>query len=273
MTKLHLTVDEILPDSTPIGEILPTLELLCGAMKSLDLAGKKITPLIGRLMIMIRSNPEIYSRLGYNTFTTFCRTHMPKIGYHRSSVYVSMRLCEMHPALTLGDWIEIGVDKLYWLSKFCKYGDPSYRKYIEAARSNNANDFKLWIAEQGLIEVGDAMRVPVIFNATRTVSKQLDRFLSDPRVHEVVGSQDAGRIVESMMQECTGEWLQEKPLPLSTGIRWRCDWCNQGGDIDLRREKTLDGINRIITDAHRDLAEDCQYADDPGQLIIFLDRD
>ena len=97
--------------------------------------------------------------------------------------------------------------------------------------------------------------------------------MTDPRVHEVVGSSDQGRIEEAMIQECYGEWFQENTKTLASGVSWRCDWCNAEGNIDLRKERTLEGLNRMVALAHCEVSEDCENTDTPGQLTIFLNRD
>lgn len=272
LTQDHLTPWQILPDSTPFMQILPTLELCCGTLDNIELTKRKITPLVGRLMILVQLNPEVHHRLGYTSFNKFCRNHMAKLGYARPSVYLAMYLVKLNPALTLGDWVKIGIDRIKDLSKFCKADDPSYDKYLHAARTMNFHEWQGFLARQGMIQAGDTQRVPVVFAATKTVSQIRQKFMDDPRVHEVVGSSDQGRIEEAMVQECSGEWLQERTGPLASGVSWRCDWCHAKGDINLRKERTLDGLTRIITDNHRQVSPDCDYVDEPGQLTIFLDR-
>ncbi len=264
---------EILPDDMPKNEIMATLDLFCGALKSIELTGRKINPIIGRLMIIIRDSPEIYKSRGHSSFRKFISDHLTQIGYHRSSVYFAMQMVEKHPTLTIGDWEAIGLDRLLTISKFCKHEDPSYWKYIEKAKELMGISFQQWIATQGLIESGDTSRVPVVFNATKTVEKGLREFMEDPRIHEIVGSSDPGRIAEAMVQECSNEWLQGDGRVVPTGVRWTCSWCGESGDIDLRKEKTLDGVVRVVTDAHRLQSEDCEMADSPGELTISINRD
>jgi hypothetical protein len=275
LTDPRNVVTVVIPDTIETPELMSNLRLCCGVWSHLEKVQRKISPLIGRILMILHDNPERYQSLGYKDFKDFIvRFVETEMGCSHSSAYQAMRLVRIFPDLPLNVWEELGSRNIHILSKFTKDTDPSFPKYLAAARQiNKPSAFLEWAANKNLIQKGEGLYTrAVIINMTIPLSDAWKKFKRDGRVHSITGSEADGVIFESMLAECSASWLLEDlevektPPPVVGTLHGFCGLCKAKWQMGIPERISLHDLRGLVYDHHKEQSPGCEEG--ASNLII-----
>jgi hypothetical protein len=259
-------VTAVIPESTPAKELFSNLELCCRAYLHLEKIQRKISPIIGRILLVLQENPDKYQSHGYSTFEDFLKRFIEqKMGYSRASAYQSMRLVRKFPGLTINKWLELGTERLQILSKYTQESDPSFPKYLAVAiQAKSKNELLDWAANNKLVARGEVYTRATIINMTHSLYVVWQRFRQDSRVHSIVGSESGGLIFEAMVAECSSSWLHEDmviekpPVVVMGTVIGYCGLCKKEWFFPLPEKISMNELRGLMYDHHKEQSKDCE---------------
>lgn len=189
------------------------LELSARAYSSVRRAQEELRPILGKLLIAIECNPNIYRQRGFASYDDFLSRGCPELfGLPRSEAYRAKRLMTAWPNLSPKEIAEVGSGKLYLLSKFTNGSDPKSGPWLEIARNTTADDLLDKIVAAGEIgERSEALPAVIEIQTTVAVKQFWKRFAASPQVHSAVGSDNPGAIFEKTIAEATSSWGIDPP--------------------------------------------------------------
>lgn len=276
LTDPRSVVSLVITGATPATELFGNLELCCKAYLHLEKIQRKIGPVVGQILLVLRDNPDKYQSHGYQTFEDFLSRFIEKkMGYSRSSAYQSMRLVSKFPGLTIDKWRELGTERIQILSKFTQESDPSFPKYLAAAsQAKSKIDLMEWAANRQLVQQGESHLHAVIIKMSINLRKAWRVFISEGRVHAYTGSQVEGVIFEAMLAECMSTWLHddlrvETPTPPVMGIvHGLCSLCKKRWQINIPERISMHDLRGLMHDHHKEESKNC----DEGASNLIIDR-
>lgn len=255
----------LIPPNATREDLLSNLNICCTASVWADKTMRKINPIIGRILLVIRDQPDTFQSVGYESFGEFVTGYVHgKFGYSRSAAYESMRLVEAHPSLPIEKWMSIGVDRLAVLSKFTKEGDPSYAKHLAVAEQSETTAlFKQWAHDKGHIDKGEVNRATVIIETTKLQAEHWKNFIADPRTQATAGGSAPELIFGAMLAECSSFLTEDGTRPKQVveysdvAFIWRCEKCHHSGIIPSAFNGQLNDLRFYVHDAHQEMDKNC----------------
>lgn len=286
LTRPSASPDTLLPVHADTGQLLDGLALCCRAAGLLQRAQRRLIPVIGRFLLVLKENPEVIEALGFEHFTSFIEEFVYiKCGFSRSSAFEAMRLVGLMPSLSIGAWEELGIEKVRTLSKVTREGEPSFSKYLKKAFDcASADDFNRYCVEQQLLDSGVFRKKPLTIIADKNIRDHFRSFVGSPEVQAVVGVSDPAYILSAMLQECSAAWMagdgaaqpyrvvtvevERGALPgVAAQVAWNCVSCSAGGSIHLGGSgDTFNNIRQAIEWEHRHSSPACDVT--AGGLIL-----
>lgn len=202
------------------------LELCLQVNKGIDNVSRKLRPIIGRILVWARSNPEFYERKGYRTYDVFIKEYVCGVmGLGRTTLYQERFIAERLPDLTPEELVELGPSRANALAEIVSSKDSNFEEVLARAKNSTAVGLTKWAAEKGMADAGGSMETAAIMiRSNKTVEKMWDEFKEIPEVHAYVGSEKAHLILEKLLMEAYGVWLN----PNSPDI---CPTCNGSGRV------------------------------------------
>lgn len=207
-------LDDVLPDGMDSHDVWTRLVAACKLDRGAAYVGNRLKPIIGRLLILIQRHPELYENLGYSSYEEFMTKGMPSIfGISRSEAYACRRVAERFPSLTIGQFRQIGVAKLYTLASVTKEGEPEADELVRYAMDPEVNrsDLRAKAAEMKGLDGDEFRMVELRIGMTRDLLNRWKSFCNDPAVQlycaAMSGEQPSeAQILKFMMDECELEW-------------------------------------------------------------------
>lgn len=170
-------------------------------------AQQQLKPIIGRLLIALRSYPELYQSRGYISFDDFVSRGCPELfSMPRSEAYRAQRLVEAWPNLSPVEFSEIGEGKLYTLSSFTNSRDPASAGWLEIARSSTLDQLKDRIVQSGEGTAAGLIACQISLSTNLEIKQAWSAFISNPAVQSTVGSDDPGQILSAILLEAASSW-------------------------------------------------------------------
>lgn len=253
----------VIPGDAGREDLLHHLTVCCRAAVWAETTFRKINPVIGRLLSVIKRRPDALT--GYADFTAFMEQYVVgRMGYSRSGAYESMRLSDAHPSLTGERWVQIGTNRLGILAKFSKEGEPSYEKYLAvASQCATDREFKQWAHDKGYIDKGEIGFVDFLFEKLKPNTRDhCISFLADPKVHVAAGGESHDSILSNMLAECSS-WLSadgHRPVMQISDVAfvWSCTKCKAVGVVPSGYPgTTLNHLRNYLHEIHLEASRDC----------------
>lgn len=178
---------------------------------------RKIRPIIGRMLVWAKENPEFYQRKGFAKYEHFISRYVCGItGLKRSTLYASRFVAERLKGVSAEILVELGPSKSATLAGMAKSTDSTFPELLARAINSTEADLRKF-ADVKTIGGGTAgMETDVIMIRC---DKETFEFWEDtkecPEVHAVVGSDKAYKILNAMMAECA-YWRNKAPVVQDT---------------------------------------------------------
>jgi hypothetical protein len=175
-------------------------------MVKINNAEEKLAPLLGRLLLKIHSEPDLYHNRGHRTFEELLLWVRSEYGLKRTACYDAMLIVRSFPDLPLEQYAELGNGKLRILAMFTKSTDPSAQKYLARAKTMKLHEFRAWAEQQNLIEKGQDQGAVIVIPCTKQVEHFWKLMCMSVEVQAQVGSSDPGKILDACLAEAISTW-------------------------------------------------------------------
>lgn len=177
------------------------------AYSTVKRAQGQLKPVLGKLLIVLESHPEVYKSHGFLTYDDFLTRGAPSLlGLPRSEAYRAKRLATAWPNLSPADHSELGEGKLYLLSRITNSEDPKSSKWLDLARSSTKDELIDMIAQAGKAPKETLLPAVITIQTTLEIKQHWNAFISSPQVHSIVGSENAGSILSAVLAEVASSW-------------------------------------------------------------------
>lgn len=206
--------DVAIPKDIAAGDLWMTLELCCRVFIRVRKASAQLKLLIGRALIIIQENPEIYKARGFRSFDDFMTREdgLPGFtGISRSELYKTKTVADTFPtSVSLGDARDLGVTKLSLLAQVTREGNSDSKEWVERAKKLTIPELKTAIYRSNQqIEEGDLDLDTIQITVTMTQKQAIEQFLGDPEIHAYNESKMPGVIIMNAIAELGEQWKSQ----------------------------------------------------------------
>jgi len=219
LTKPDVTVEILIPSDISADDYWETLGTYCHALGKSMAQTEFIMPVLGKLLLVAKDHPEIYKDKGLKTYEDFLGSIKEKFGVERSTCFEARKLAERWGDGELKDFAAIGRVKFQLINKLVPKGDegkPNVKKLLEAAKGMSVEEFKDHLSKKGLMTRSESTGASINIQTSKRVYKDWQKFITTPEVVAKVGSEQPDKILDAMMQECLGEWINQGAEILKT---------------------------------------------------------
>jgi len=204
-------LEVVVPLTTTPEDLYNQTAAICKAISRMEAGITKLQPIMGRALLLIKNNPEVYRAAGCRTFDDFIRARVvEEWGVSRTTAYNSIRTVTIHPNLEIERFQRIGSSKFFILNKVADHTSTgTYNRLLQAAENMNLRDFREYVEQNGQISPGETIPAVIVIHATQEIKQQWDNMVQNLRVQRVCDSQNPAVILQHMMEESLGSWLAE----------------------------------------------------------------
>lgn len=212
--------NDFIPNDTSVDLLRQYLSITSKAyLRAQDAVGK-LKPFLGRILVLYKQHPELYTSKGYNTYDSWMSDGVRREhGLNRGQAYECVNIAEQCGHLSSGIISGLGFSKLNTVAKIVKQSVGSEMS-IEM-RQQKADDWVQVALEPGMtvarlkeiaeeanvVEIGSLEpRVVVSIPVNPETLLFWEAFSSSPEVKVYCGTEDKGTIFERALQECSTEW-------------------------------------------------------------------
>lgn len=206
-------IDVVVPRQIHPDTLWSYLETFGKAASKLQHANNKIRPIMGRILVVLKDYPEVWSSRGYTSYDNFLSVGMKELfGISRTECFEWRKVAENLPSLTIEDLTRIGTVKCQVLARQAKEGDKYYKKILEAAKDpeKTANDLRSYAATVKGYGEDEVLLAHITLCVTRETAKRWKEFIKDPMIQAYVsdGTNPAGEsgIFARLLDEAEMEW-------------------------------------------------------------------
>jgi len=213
MTRANVTIDVVIPETINPKDWLLAASVTCRVLLRAQLQEQGLMPVLGRLLLIAKENPAIYTENGFEGFEAFIQAEIrDKWGVSRSTCYEAMRQAEfsVKAKLDASDIKEIGRVNMREVIKAIPQGEETKKSnavIFEKAKTLPTSEFREWLVEKQLIERGETQGAFIRIPTNKAIERRWKKFIENPDVQAVSGSGNPGKILDRMMEECLTEWV------------------------------------------------------------------
>lgn len=207
--------DVAIPENISPDDLWKTLELCCRVFIRVRKANAQLKLLIGRSLVLIQDNPELFKSRGFNSFDSFMTREdgLPGLtGISRSELYKAKTVADTFPTIiSLGDSRELGVTKLSLIAQVTKEGNSDAQSWVDFAKDNTIPELKarIYRSDKGISE--GALEVETLYITLTGDQKQtVEQFLNDAEIQAYAGSKMPGVILCAAIAELEEIWKQQQ---------------------------------------------------------------
>lgn len=210
-------VQIIVPGDASNDEIKAQL-LACAKAYNRMLGGvRKLKPVIGRFLSLIRNRPDLIQELGCKSFTHFMGHWVPRnLRIVESDAWNSFALVTDFPAITVADYEQVRPGKLKLITRAVPRDrgevTPAVRRLreelVEKAKTLNYDQLADEIQNRGLRDKESLIPGTIEIKCSKFLEGQWKEFLNDFRIKAYFGTNHPipSKVMEAMIGECTAAW-------------------------------------------------------------------
>lgn len=200
-------IDLVIPKNIEPTHLWNSFEVCCKTVSRLKNASSAVKPLIGRMLVVLQDYPEIIKAQGYDNYEHFMAKGMETLfGISRSEAYACRQMAERLPSLTVEEFREIGVAKLYLVAQATDEAQKDCNEFLEFAKTHTVAELKEKVAAKKGMAKGELDFAAIVIPANKDIANAWKTFASDPRIRAYAETENEGRIFALMMAECSGSW-------------------------------------------------------------------
>jgi hypothetical protein len=178
-------IDVLVPDDIDPKDFSFALSVTCRAYRKAEMQGHALFPILGRLLLVVKKNPEIIKDSGFGGFDAFLEGRvMGEFGVGRSTCYEAIKVASRFSHLTIEEHQQIGRVKFALLCANIPEGDskkPYAKRLIEKAKTEPLSELRAHAIGKKRTDAGappDEMMVTI--TGTPDQIAEINSFFSDP---------------------------------------------------------------------------------------------
>jgi len=178
-----------------------------------------LKPILGRLLVVVRDNPDVYKRHGFLSYDDFLRGIRTRYGISRSEAFACRKVAENFPSLSISEFEDIGISKMYSLASVTREGDRDCAVLLEKAKDHSVtrDQLRSFAAELKNIERGDLDRTEITISVSKTTARRWQQFHESPMIRAYTEADTPGAVFERMLEECGLEWTAQGQYIMESG--------------------------------------------------------
>jgi len=185
-----ITVD--IPGNATLDTVMPEVERIAGAMRTMMQATEKLKPVLGRILLEIQTRKLYKAR--YPHFQKFLESEIlnGKLRIGRSTAFEAMRIARAFPSLNTDEYARIGATKLLEASHYVTEArSPLYREVLNKFETMpTVEAAKQWAESEGLKPKKATSTVTWTVRLTAESKSIVDDFFADPKVQKWAGAEN-----------------------------------------------------------------------------------
>lgn len=212
LVRPGVKIDAIIPADATAEKLWDTLTICAQGYHLLQSRMDRLKPIIGKILLIFKDKPDLYTELGYRNFEEFRNKGVgEKLGLHRTTLWETQVIANDWPQLVAEPdrYTKIGRAKLNILSKYANGRDANAEALLKMASSMSTTEFRQYSEQRGLITPGQCLPATIVINCDVDTFRHWKHLVGDGRVHSVVGSAREDIILEAMIDNCRHEWIEE----------------------------------------------------------------
>jgi hypothetical protein len=204
------SVELLIPNEIDPQRLWDCVEVCCGVVAELKRATDKIKPIVGRLLVVLKDHPEILQAHGYKNYEDFTANGMWKLfRIGRSEAKNCYRVAKNFPSLTVEEFTEIGVAKLWQIASATSEGERDCQEFVEFAKTHSVADVKKKVAKKKGMERGELDYAEICIEANDDIAKAWGDFVAMPEIQAYCETDSPARILACMIAEVSSQWLEQ----------------------------------------------------------------
>jgi hypothetical protein len=210
ITKPDVTVEVIVPKEIDAEKFWEVLSITCQAYMKAEAQTSVLFPLLGRLLLVAKQNPESY-KAKFETYEELIAAVGEKFGVGRTTCFEARRLADKWgPAeLEMHTYADIGRVKFKFLGSIVPSDAVSQgwvKGLLKKAGELTLKELREYCEDKGYAEKGST-GASIIMACSKRMLKDWRKFCKTPEVQAYCGTDDPAEILDHLMQECESEWL------------------------------------------------------------------
>jgi len=211
-------LEVIVPREMTIEDLYNQTAACCIAQRELQNGLDKLRPIIGRLLLLMKNNPESYQAKGFRTFEDFLRLEVGgNWGVGRSTAYECIRQVEKWPDLDIDTYLKIGPSKFAVINKFSDQSHSDHKRVLEKAKTCTLTRLREWAETTGRVNKGETVPAMVVIPTTLETKRCWEELIHNRQCIEACGSEAPGVILQHMIEEFSSVWMAVEETVGSAG--------------------------------------------------------
>lgn len=207
-------IDVVIPEDTPAERLWETALMCSRVLSVVRRAGNILKFLIGRALVLIQKNPELYERNGFRSLDAFLSDEVnglpALLGISRGELYKAKSVAESNPTMSMQEYREIGFSKLGLLAGKVQEGDSQYPYWMEQARTSTFKELQTKIYASNMqIPEGSLEADVFTLPCTADQKQELDEFIADPVIQSAAGTKSKAQVLVNATREAQSTWAGE----------------------------------------------------------------
>jgi hypothetical protein len=188
-------VTDILPDDMKPDELHASLVSSLGLLGDIQASEGRLKTIIGRMLQLATSNPEVYKSQGMEHFEDYITFLKKRTGLSRTTLFDSRTLVKNWSNLPVEEIQEIGFTKLMIAGKHTNQEDPGYKKVLKMARESETADVFRDKVEQLYSAPGSTSGDKLTIVGSKADIKELRNWLEDAEVRAYLGTSKEAKMI------------------------------------------------------------------------------
>lgn len=215
LTRPDVRVEVTIPEDINPKDWMVAARATCRAFVRAQRQTDMLLPILGRLLLICKDNPQIYQENGYDSFEHFVNAEVrEKFGVGRSTCYEAMAAVRFGTAakLEMADYPAIGRVNFRLLTKAIPEGDEKKafaKKLVEKAKTATVQELREHVESQGYVEKGETVGGWLRIPCNKKQLKVFEKFFADEDYQSYCGTGDRASMLEKAIAEATTEWHKQ----------------------------------------------------------------
>lgn len=215
MENPDANIEVAVPENIETDDLCRYIEACTKAYRRVGMAQRKLTPILGRLFILVQYRKDVQLKFGCDSFTQFMEEFVPRnLKINRNDAYACLRIAREFPQITPNAFDKLTIAKLKAIARAIPYNKGSIsdremqtrNQLVETAKEKNYEALIFHMHDMGLVDKDIAMPSKIVVRTNEHTKDRWEKLAKDPRIHSYVGSSDEGAILGAMISECHATW-------------------------------------------------------------------
>jgi hypothetical protein len=205
-------VDVVVPDDIAVEDFRVTLSAVCKTFVKAELKKGMLIPVLGRLMLAAKNNPELWSGKHEN-YEAFVASTEEEYGVSRGTLYEFRLMVERWgETVSIADFTAIGRARLKQVSYLVPKGaekETTAKKLLKVAATGSREELEQFVLSNYHRTPAEGVGAKFVIPCNKSQEARFARFFNNAEVCAWVESDKWAEIMDCLIAECKEEWLSD----------------------------------------------------------------